>query len=200
MQGHADIFNLVVVGQSQSQETTDLIKESTVETNVASFNAEIERVQAGFLHRSDSIQAPLACATRARLTPSNPSTIGSVWFRDEAPVLNGFDTFFTFQISDHSKECIFVKDQYLSQMSYRTCNVHGADGFAFVIQHAPNTTATIGLNGGQIGFGGIPNSLAISFDTWENQVGAQASSTLSLSIIQQLFYPYHKEFYNAVWL
>jgi hypothetical protein len=61
-----------------------------------------------------------------------------------------------------------VKDQYLSQMSYRTCNVHGADGFAFVIQNNVNTTSALGGVGGQMGFGGINNSLAIAFDTWQN--------------------------------
>ena len=158
-----------MVGADQTKETTDLIFQSTVETNLAISNQEIELDQAGFLHRSDALQAPKSCPVRVRLTPSNPSKIGAVWYRDEAPVLNGFDTHFTFQITDHSKECILVKDQYLSQMSYRTCSVHGADGFAFVIQNAPNTTRTLGVDGGEMGFGGIPNSLAIAFDTWQNQ-------------------------------
>jgi hypothetical protein len=93
---------------------------------------------------------------------------GALWFRDDVPVLRGFDTYFAFQITDQSKECTLVKDQYLSQMSYTTCNVHGADGFAFVIQYNNATTRAVGQVGGQMGFGGISNSLAIAFDTWQN--------------------------------
>ncbi len=93
-----------------------------------------------------------------------------MWFKDPAPVSNGFDTFFTFQISDHSKQCTLNKDQYFSLQHHRTCSVHGADGFAFVIQNAPvNATEIVGGVGGQMGFGGIANSLAIAFDTWQNQ-------------------------------
>lgn len=52
--------------------------------------------------------------------------------------------------------------------NYRSCSVRGADGFAFVIQSSPNRTASLGQVGGQMGFGGIENSLAIAFDTWQN--------------------------------
>jgi hypothetical protein len=43
-----------------------------------------------------------------------------------------------------------------------------ADGFAFVIQAASNRTSTRGVGGGYLGYGGIANSLAIEFDTYEN--------------------------------
>lgn len=167
VQGKADVFNVNTI--EQISENTDLIFESSVETNIAVFNKEVEQSLAGYLHRRDTISAPTSCVERVRLTPSNPSTVGAMWFRDETPVSNGFDTYFTFQISDHSKECTLVKDQYLSQISYRTCNVHGGDGFAFVIQNSINKTDSLGRNGGDMGFGGIENSLAIAFDTWENQ-------------------------------
>ena len=39
--------------------------------------------------------------------------------------------------------------------------MHGGDGLAFVIQLDPNGTSALGENGGQMGFGGIRNSLAI---------------------------------------
>lgn len=60
------------------------------------------------------------------------------------------------------------RDQYFSQFHHRTCSVRGADGFAFVIQKDPNATDIVGQVGGQMGFGGIQNSLAIAFDTWQN--------------------------------
>jgi hypothetical protein len=84
-------------------------------------------------------------------------------------VNNGFDTVFKFQISDHSKQCTLNKDQYFSMVHHRTCSVHGADGFAFVIQYSQDTTSALGGVGEQMGFGGIENSLAIAFDTWQNQ-------------------------------
>lgn len=112
--------------------------------------------------------SPLSCAVRSRLTPSGPSKAGSMWFRDTLPVANGFDTYFTFQITDQSKECTTHKDQYFSLVNHKTCNVHGGDGFAFVIQNDPSTTFALGGNGGQMGFGGIKNSLAIAFDMFGN--------------------------------
>jgi hypothetical protein len=120
------------------------------------------------LHRGDTKTSPSKCRGRVRLTPSGPSKAGSIWYRDDVPVNNGFDTYFTFQITDHSKECTLHSDQYFTLRHHRTCSVHGGDGFAFVVQNDPNTTATIGGNGGQMGFGGIENSVAIAFDTWQN--------------------------------
>ena len=170
-------------------EKTDSIFESTMDTNAAADNYDTETFLAGFLHRSDSISAPEdgICPVRVRLTPSGPSKVGGMWFRDEVPVLNGFETTFEFQISDHSKECTLHKDQYFSLKSHLTCSVRGADGFAFVIQRDDNGTSALGsvggqtsaqpgaASGGQMGFGGtkempgIRNSLAIAFDTWQNQ-------------------------------
>lgn len=169
VQGKADRFDENTV--TERSENTDLITQSTMETNLQIYNAEIARDQAGFLHRTDTISAPNRCFVRVRLTPSGPSKTGAFWFRDRAPVLNGFDTFFTFQISDHSKECVLVKDQYFSKLHHRTCSVHGGDGFAFVIHGDPRGHEALGDNGGQVGFGGtngIKNSLAILFDTWCN--------------------------------
>jgi hypothetical protein len=143
-----------------------------VETNVQSTNIETSTTLAGFIHRNDQKSSPTdkVCVVRSRLTPSNPSKAGSMWFVEPVPVNNGFDTFFTFQITDHSKQCTLNLDQYFSLFHHRTCSVHGGDGFAFVIQNNKNSTAVVGQVGGQMGFGGIENSLAIAFDTWQNQV------------------------------
>eukprot|EP01041_Mallomonas_annulata_P001604 gene1604-3096_t len=166
VQRDADRFNENVF--IERGEDTDLTSESTVQTNKAMFNAEIEQYLAGYLHRNDTISAPRNCSNRIRLTPSGPSKIGSVWFRDKFAVYRGFDTYFTFQISDHSKECTLHRDQYMSAIHHRTCAVRGGDGFAFVIHNDPNNTAAIGQAGGQMGFGGLRQSLAIAFDTWSN--------------------------------
>ena len=168
--GDADQFNEDVI--KERGETTDSVFESTVETHQQRFNEEIEASQAGFLHRPGTLSAPEKCSVRSRLTPSGPAKAGAMWYRDEVPVSNGFDTYFTFQMTDHSKECTLHKDQYFTQISYRSCSVHGGDGFALVIHNAEGSQREaefqLGSNGGQMGFGGIPNSLAIAFDTWQN--------------------------------
>lgn len=166
VQGNADLFDQS--SDIERGESTVLISESTVQTNNAADNVVTETTLAGFLNRNDTVQAPTSCNVRVRLTPSNPSKKGAVWFAEPVQVSNGFDTTFTFQISDHSKQCTQYKDQYLSMTNYKTCSVRGADGFAFVIHFNANRTSAIGGVGGQMGFGGIENSLAVAFDTWSN--------------------------------
>jgi hypothetical protein len=166
-QGDADRFNEDVL--TEIGETTVLISNSIVETNEEFRNKETDTTLAGFIHRSGTVSAPKRCAVRIRLTPSGPSKAGSAFFIDPAPVNNGFDTYFTFQVSDHSKQCTLNKDQYFSLFSHRTCSVHGADGFSFLIHSTPFKTRVVGEVGEQMGFGGIENSLAIAFDTWQNQ-------------------------------
>lgn len=61
---------------------------------------------------------------------------------------------------------------------HRSCAVHGGDGFAFVIHNDDkNETHAIGGDGENLGYGGIPNSLAIEFDMWTN-VNTQGSDDL----------------------
>jgi glucose/arabinose dehydrogenase len=46
---------------------------------------------------------------------------------------------------------------------------NGSDGFAFVLQNAAPSAASLGLWGGGVGYSGISNSLAIKFDTYKNE-------------------------------
>ena len=71
--GYADLFNVEVI--KEREETTDAAIERTTETHLQATNAEIEDHQAGFLHRTGTLSAPAKCVPRARLTPSNPSTV-----------------------------------------------------------------------------------------------------------------------------
>jgi hypothetical protein len=93
--------------------------------------------------------------TRLRLTPADVTQAGAAWLSLRQPVGDGFDTTFQFQISD--------------------LGFGGADGFAFVIQNASNSPAinggagALGFSGFAIGYAGIPESVAIEFDTWPNQ-------------------------------
>src|SRR5271169_953302 len=76
--------------------------------------------------------------------PENTTT----WFNIQQPVNQGFTTYFKFQI----------------HTAYICCNP--ADGLAFVIQSSALTARGAG-NGG-LGYEGIPNSLAVEFDTFQN--------------------------------
>lgn len=83
-----------------------------------------------------------------RITPSSATVqqAGAFWSSTKVPVQQGFETVFQFQITDPL--------------------YGGGDGFAFVIQN--DTATALGAAGAYIGYAGIPNSLAVEFDVWEN--------------------------------
>ena len=102
-----------------------------------------------------------------RITTNAGNQTGSAWYTASQVVNAGFTTTFQFQFTNPS--------------------VPPADGIAFVIQNAG--TGAIGFtggNGGALGYGdadassdpssgsGIPHSLAIEFDTYENSWDPQA--------------------------
>jgi len=95
-----------------------------------------------------------------RLTPSRQNVAGAAWFLDKQPVAGGFETMFQFRLSEQGG---------LGR---------GADGFAFVLQNSgPSALGGLGSGGGfALGAGapdgatpGIPQSIAIFFDTFRNQ-------------------------------
>jgi hypothetical protein len=69
VQGKSDVFDAGNFSTEYS-ENTDLVKELTIETNVASTNSETTLTLASFPHRNDTTASPATCAVRARLTPS----------------------------------------------------------------------------------------------------------------------------------
>lgn len=148
--------------------TTDLfISVETAKNNSA--NDTIKIYEAVFGHRDEfAVGVDTGCSTRLRLTPSHPSKAGSVFYESRVPILRGFETTFSWQISDQSVECIDHIDKAYSTKQHRACAVHGGDGFAFVIHGAPEEAAALGGDGEQLGYGGIRNSLAVEFDTWTN--------------------------------
>ncbi len=87
-----------------------------------------------------------------RLTPSQRNQVGAVWASDQQLVGNGFVTAFTFTISAPGGLTDGI--------------ANGGDGFAFVIQN--DTDTAIGYAGGSIGYDGIPKSIAVEFDTWDD--------------------------------
>lgn len=72
------------------------------------------------------------------------SQAGSIWSPDFIDLTNPFD--FTFQIN------LGFSDG-------------GADGMAFILR---STGLTTGIGGGELGYGGILNSIGIEVDTWNN--------------------------------
>lgn len=95
---------------------------------------------------------------RLRLTSSKSWQNGAIWYTTRQFVQEGFETTFQFQITNLG-----------SNPNYAP----GADGIVFVIQN--HSASSLGAHGGGIGYGnlnspeeGIPNSIAIEFDTWSN--------------------------------
>jgi hypothetical protein len=89
--------------------------------------------------------------TTLRLTNNVDGEASSAWLTSQRPLGSGFSTSFQFQITPGSGQTL-------------------ADGFAFVIQSAPAGTAALGTTGAgeYLGYAGIPNSIAIEFDTYQN--------------------------------
>ena len=80
------------------------------------------------------------------LTPDVAWNTGSVFFPDTLNLNQPFT---------------FLMDFY-----FGTKDANGADGIVFVLQN--NDPNQLGVAGGSLGFFGIPNSLGIEFDTYEN--------------------------------
>lgn len=83
---------------------------------------------------------------KIRLTEALNFQGGGIWLKDKKNVKNDFAIEIGFQITNSDPA--------------------GADGIAFVIQNT--SEAIIGQYGGGIGYAGIPNGLAIEFDTYFN--------------------------------
>eukprot|EP01041_Mallomonas_annulata_P008232 gene8232-16928_t len=102
----------------------------------------------------------MPCGPSLRLTPSRARQSGSIWYRRKQNVREGFDTTFTFHISNPSLNC----DRQGDVNTY--CRSRGADGLAFVIQDVSPTA--LGAAGKGLGYEGIFNSLAVEIDTYFN--------------------------------
>lgn len=133
---------------------------TTIETvNDTTSNEDIAAFEGIFGHRHDgAVSTNTGCSSRIRLTPSHPSKAGSVWYETRVPVLRGFETTFSWKITDHSVECTRHVDADFATLEHESCAVHGGDGFAFVIHADPADASALGGDGEQLGYGGIRNS------------------------------------------
>jgi hypothetical protein len=91
------------------------------------------------------------------LNPSVAWQISAVWHKAKQIIDQEFEVSFQFQIDRRTPY-----GQYL-----------GADDFAFVIQN--DSDSSIGGGGGELGYSGIPNSIAFEFDTWDNNITGQTN-------------------------
>ena len=96
-----------------------------------------------------------------RLSSSNYSRVGAAWFSNLVNVADGFTVTFRFQITDRHQ--LLDNGTILSGADVAS----GGDGIAFVVQNS--SVNALGLPNSGIGYYGIPNSLAVEFDTWKNQ-------------------------------
>ncbi len=123
-----------------------------------------------------------------QLTPNSTGQAGSAWYTTQQPVASAFSTTFTFQLSGSSTGI-------------------PADGIAFVIQNSPVSptpttppgggTSALGPDGCGVGFGddltqtnpctsssgGIPNSLAVEFKTYDDGYPTYPNTSNSVSIL-----------------
>ena len=103
----------------------------------------------------------LGCGPALRLTGSSARQSGAAWYARQQQIREGFDTTFTFRLSQPSFTCKSQDDVFTH------CRSRGADGFVFMIQNSA-TPAALGRGGRGLGYDGIENSIAVEFDTWFN--------------------------------
>ena len=99
---------------------------------------------------------------RLRLTPASGGNEGAAWYTVEKQFVGyEFSTTFQFQLADNFP------------------SPGGSDGFTFAIQNAAPTYLAGG--GGTLGYHGLPNSLVIEFDTFQNsEVSDPSGSHISV--------------------
>ena len=107
----------------------------------------------GLQLNGNAAQATTSDGQVLRLTPSAPGQSGSAFSLNSIALNSGysFSTFFSFRLSNPGG----IGDE----------DGQGADGIVFTVQTVSNTS---GGTGGGIGYQGIPNSLGIEFDTFNN--------------------------------
>ena len=138
--------------------------------------AEAARLLAGFPGRDAFGGSPGACPVRLRLTPARAFKASSALRLEAVPALAGWETGFTLQLTDPSRQCTQVKDATFGAASHRACSVAGGDGLAFVLHgDARAGSRALGEGGGGLGYSGLPAALAVEFDTWYNAEGAGGS-------------------------
>jgi Bacterial lectin/IPT/TIG domain/Fibronectin type III domain len=108
------------------------------------------------------LSATAQCGPAMRLTSSHANQAGAVYTARKQSVDEGFESIFTFQISNPSYKCLTMNDVSTD------CHARGSDGLAFVVQNADSLSQSLGASGNGLGYAGVDNMLAIEFDTFYN--------------------------------
>jgi hypothetical protein len=98
-----------------------------------------------------------------RLTPAVPNLVASAWHQTKQSVVGGFRTDFSMRVVPDEGQLVPGPCKWVDHTP-RSCARRGGDGLAFVIQNFD--AKSLGDGGGGLGFGGIPNAVAIELDTW----------------------------------
>mmetsp|Transcript_26911 Transcript_26911/g.46377 ORF Transcript_26911/g.46377 Transcript_26911/m.46377 type:complete len:475 (+) Transcript_26911:196-1620(+) len=121
------------------------------------------------------------CQNRLALTSPGPNQAGAAWASTPQTLSSGFCCKFSFRIAYPSRTCTRVDRQLprtlrsandlSSEVMYvrqwADCATAGGDGFAFLLA-ALNSTDHLGSPGSGLGYQGVPNSVAVEFDTLYN--------------------------------
>lgn len=89
---------------------------------------------------------------------------GYMYYNNKLNLMFGFETEFSFIISDPSR--YFVNPEDKAPKILGDTSLPGADGIALIL--AGEIPAIPALSGGDIGFGGLKNAIAIEIDLYEN--------------------------------
>ncbi|MEJ6792924.1 MAG: hypothetical protein QNK89_09415, partial [Lacinutrix sp.] len=81
-----------------------------------------------------------------QITSNTNFQLGAVWYNNAIDLNSDFDIVF--------------------DANFGVNDANGADGIVFVLKTSPATV--VGNPGGDLGYGGINNSMAVEFDTWQN--------------------------------
>jgi hypothetical protein len=106
-------------------------------------------------HVHDETLFTAKCGPSLRLTSGVPRATGAAWYPKQMIVDEGFETNFVFELANPSYNCDHSND------FHKYCKSRGGSGFAFVIQNQSPSAI-----GGELGYDGIANSIAIEFDTF----------------------------------
>lgn len=107
------------------------------------------------------------------LTEATHSQSGSAWSTQLVHLGSqaSFSSVFSFEILDHG--------------GLPGWGIDGADGLTFTLQ---NNSNSVGASGGAIGYGGIPKSVTVEFDTFQNwEVGDPSSNHVGINTNGSLF-------------
>lgn len=124
------------------------------------------------------LRQPLAL----QLTPNETDKCGSIFTKSTFDLSKGI---FGFQVKENIEKKInfFFLQGFFCQFEFvLERNGDGADGFAFVMHQSAKGAHALGTSGCQLGYGGIPQSIAVEIDCYQNQDLANDPNACHISV------------------